>query len=163
IPLYALLGDERDLKAEFVRMLVGRTEDAASERRESFDGQLAAAIHNALFEESQEGIRIRRPAAVPELADGQPCELLPIEEILDKVKELLPDRIQRQTAQQQAAWLGRQLRKLDFRTGKVNRRDSGFYDKRAILFDREALSRLFRQFSLVTPTDFTVGTVGKSV
>src|SRR5262249_32630724 len=54
IPIYGMIADER-LKKDFAAMMEGRTDEAANEKRESFDGQIVTLIHGQLFDLDKDG------------------------------------------------------------------------------------------------------------
>ncbi|KAF0240018.1 MAG: DNA polymerase I, partial [bacterium] len=56
-------------------------------------------------------------------------------------------------------WIGKQIRKLGLLTDKIQSRKSNFYKKRAIIYNRATLSRLFNLFSLEMPIGFDVRNV----
>ncbi len=81
IPVYGMMADAR-LKTDFARMLEGRTDDAASEQRQTFDGQLTEIIHGLLFEvldESNASWRTDEKRPVPN--PGDLCLFAEIEQI----------------------------------------------------------------------------------
>jgi DNA polymerase-1 len=146
IPLYGMLGDDAGLKDDFARMLVGRSEDAANDRRESFDGELMTAIHSLIIEIDEAGNASLR---LPEPEEGKPCELVPIERVTEILNADLPEK-----RKHDARWVGKQIRKLGFTTREINRRDSDYWKKSALVFDRIKLGRLFKLFSLPISSDF---------
>lgn len=146
IPLYAMLADDASLKDEFARMLVGRSEDAANDRRESFDGELMTAIHGLLIEVDEDG---NASLNTPEPEEGKACELVPIERVTDILNADLPEKRKHDNR-----WVGRQVRKLGFSTKEITRRDSDYRKKSALVFDRSKLERFFKLFSLPVPPNF---------
>jgi DNA polymerase I-like protein with 3'-5' exonuclease and polymerase domains len=158
IPLYALLQDE-SLKSEFVEMLKTRDEADAEERHESLDGQIVGVLHDLLFETAEDGtVSWRTADNIMPPVDGQPCELLPVETITDRLNEDLPDK-----KKHQAKWIGKQVRRLELRTHKVNRRASDFYKKSVVVFDWQRLETLFIKSEHPFPPDFDGGNGGSPV
>lgn len=157
-PLYALI-DDSGLKNEFAAMMEERTSADATERQDSFDGELIAAIHSLLFSLATDGtVTTASSLGVPSPEDGKVCELVPLESITEIINRDLPEK-----RKHDEKWIGRQIRKIGLRTGKINRRASDFYDKRALIINANVLARLFKIYSLPISADFNVGNVGSSV
>jgi DNA polymerase I-like protein with 3'-5' exonuclease and polymerase domains len=150
IPLYALIQDE-SLKSEFVAMLKSRDEADAEERHESLDGQIVRILHDLLFDVAEDGtVRPRTAENILPPADGQPCELLPVETITDRLNEDLPDK-----KKHRKEWIAKQVRKLELRTKEVSRRASDVWKKSCVVYDRQRLETLFVKSSYPFPPDFT--------
>lgn len=149
IPLYALLQDQT-LKDEFIEMLKARDESDAEERQQSLDGQIVGVIHDLLFESHDDDtvtLRMKEGIAAP--ADGEPCELLPVETITERLNEDLPEK-----KKHQSNWISKQIRKLELRTQKIKRRGSDSYQKSVVVFDSGRLGKLFEIYSLPVSADF---------
>src|SRR5262249_10784382 len=74
IPIYGMITDKK-LKADFAAMLVGRTDDAKEEKKESLDGQIVCLVHSRLFNVDDDGKPSWRVKGdLPELVEGMPCE-----------------------------------------------------------------------------------------
>jgi DNA polymerase I-like protein with 3'-5' exonuclease and polymerase domains len=151
-PLFALIADA-SLKAEFIKMVKGRDEADAEERKESFDGQLVTIIHGLLFEVDEAG-EVPPRATLPE--EGKPCEAATVEAITQAINEGIAEKKQHQTR-----WIGRQLRKLGFQTAEISRRQSPVWKKSALVFDRNSFARLFKLYALPLSPDFSSGQSGQ--
>lgn len=156
-PLYAMISDSK-LKNEFIEVLKGRDAADANERQESFDGELTTAIHTLLFSNSDERLVVNNAEGISLAEDDKVCELLPLPKVVEIVNQDIPEK-----KKHDEKWIGKQLRKLGLQTGIVQRRASSFYKKRAIIYDRIVLSRLFKLFSLEMPTDFDVRNVRSDI
>jgi len=148
IPLYGLLDTDTILKADFARLLEGRTEDDTTARRDSFDGQIATIIHGLLFEVSDEGtVSLRSSEPQPE--ENKPCEAATVEMITEEMNKDLPEK-----RRHDPKWVGRQVGKLGFKRKEINRRQSENWKKTALVFDRQTFIRVFSNYSLPLPADF---------
>lgn len=146
IPLYGLLDSDTALKADFARLLEGRTEDDTTSRRDSFDGQIATIIHGLLFEVSDDGTASWRE---PQLEENKPCEAATVEMITEEMNKDLPEK-----RRHDSKWVGRQVGKLGFKRKEINRRQSENWKKTAIVLDRQTFVRVFSNYSLPLPADF---------
>ncbi|MGH9844907.1 MAG: DNA polymerase, partial [Blastocatellia bacterium] len=150
IPVYGLISDA-GLKKDFARMLETRTDDAASDKKESFDGSLISILHRLLFETDEENSTAAwKPFGnAPEPEEGKPLELATIDQITATVNETLPEKKRHDTR-----WIGRELRKLGFRSREIMRRESARYRKSAVTFERITFAEAFGNYSLPLPPDF---------
>src|SRR5262249_276396 len=126
IPIYGMIADKK-LKEDFATMMEGRTDDAAEDKQESFDGQIVALIHSRLFDVDDEGTagwKIKDD--LPELEEGKPCEGLRVDFFVDCLNEGLPEKkkIRRETFSRF------RLRPIGFKTGKLTK---GAYKRQAAL------------------------------
>ncbi len=155
IPLYGLLSND-DLKKDFVRLLEGRTDDAASEKRESLDGQLVSIIHKLLFEtvavgegeNAKEEARWRKDV-LSSLSDDKPIEAATTERITAEFNTDLPDK-----QKHDSKWIGSQLGKLAFKRKEITSRKSTNRKKMALVFDRQTFAEIFKSYNLPVPVDF---------
>lgn len=148
IPIYGMIADD-SLKKDFAAMMEGRTDDAASEKQESFDGQIVALIHSRLFDVLDDGTaKWKVKGDLPELEEGKPCEGLRTELIADLLNENLPDK-----KKVNPATFGRyRLRPLGF---KMKQLTKGAYKNRAaIVYSGGTFADIFKNFSLPVPGDF---------
>ncbi|NOT64262.1 MAG: hypothetical protein HOP19_28940, partial [Acidobacteria bacterium] len=157
IPVYGLIGDA-NLKAEFARMLEGRTEDAAGEKQQTFDGRLVDIVHRLLFdvdgEEEKETVTWKKFDEDAKPVEGKPIVFARVEQIVEVLNEGRSEK-----KRYDAPWIGRELSKIGLKRKKIKSRSEELRDKPAIIFDREAFRRVFGNFSLPLPPEFTVPTV----
>ncbi len=93
IPIYSVL-DSDEIKADFIRRLQSRTEDAASQSAETIEGQIARAVHSRLFAETDTGDLVMREYS-PEIScgvEGKPDERLTNSAISEEVNKGLTDK-----------------------------------------------------------------------
>ena len=152
IPLYALLPDQ-DMKDDFVAMLKARHEADAGDRQQSLDGQIIRAMHDLLFSISEsDEVVWRNEKTIEAPIDGVVCEYLLVEEIAATINA---EREQNHAPKLvNAPWIGILVRRLELTTKGILRRASPFHKKRAVVFDRRRLGKLFEIYSLPLPPDF---------
>lgn len=149
IPVYGLTTDVR-LKADFARMLEGRTDDAADDKKDSFDGLLVRTVHRLLFDTDEEDKATWKDFGNnPAPAEGQPLDLASIEQITATINEGMPEK-KRYTDK----WISRELGKIGFKRKLVKRRASLHYQKSAVVFARDSFENLFGNYFLPLPSDF---------
>lgn len=149
IPVYGMIDDD-GLKKDFARMLEGRTDDAASEKQESFDGLLVSVVHGLLFDIDDDEKTTWKPFGnLPEPEEGKPLELASVEQITATINEGLPEK-KRYTDR----WISREMGKLGFKRQLVKRRQSPHYQKSAVVFARDTFENVFGNYSLPLPPDF---------
>ncbi|MCI0389108.1 MAG: DNA polymerase [Acidobacteria bacterium] len=148
IPIYGMIDDE-GLKKDFAAMLEGRTDDAKEEKKESFDGQIAGLIHGRLFDVDDEGqAKWKIKGDLLKLEEGEPCEALRAELLVDLLNEGLPEKKKINGA----TFSRYRLRPLGFKTKQL---PSGAYRGRtAIIYSRVSFAHIFETFSLPVPGDF---------
>lgn len=152
IPLYALI-DDKNLKGEFARMLETRTEDAAEERKVSFDGQLVSIIHGLLFDiegERAEAKATWRSEDLFEPIEGEPLENATIEAITETFNAGLPEK-----KKYDSRWIGKQLSKLGFKRREIFSRKSSKRKKTAVVFERQIFTTIFGSYILPLPSSFS--------
>ncbi|MBL8189230.1 MAG: hypothetical protein JNK38_14575 [Acidobacteria bacterium] len=149
IPVYGLITDA-SLKDDFARMLEGRTDDATSDKQESFDGQLAAIVHRLLFEvKDDETVVWKDFGNYPPPEEGIPLELASIEQITATINDGLSEK-----KRHSDNWISRELGKLGFKRKLVKRRASIHYQKSAVIFARDTFAKVFGNYFLPLPADF---------
>lgn len=148
IPIYGMITDEK-LKADFARMLEGRTADAEEDKKESFDGQIVTLIHSRLFDIDDDGkASWKVEGDLPKLEEGEPCEGLRTEFFVDTLNESLPEK-----KKIHSATFGRyQLRPLGFKTKQLPK--GAYKGRTAIIYSRGVFANIFQTFSLPVPEDF---------
>jgi DNA polymerase I-like protein with 3'-5' exonuclease and polymerase domains len=155
VPLYALL-DSDEVKDIFVSQLQTRTKDVIDERSESLDGKLVAVIHSLIFDEDEDG-NLKYVEYSPEMVteqEGKPDERLVTAAITDEINSDLPEK--RKHAPE---FVGKVLTGIELKADKITRRKSPNFQKRAVKFNRELLTKLFVKYNLAVLPDFTVITV----
>lgn len=159
IPLYALITDD-ETKKDFINLLKGRDETLSEEKNLSLDGDVIDKIHTLLFEVFTEEngemtVELNRKefSAIP--ADGEICEKLRVEKLLSMINANRPKEIA-------AQYFGKVLLGLGLHTKKITRRSSEHRLKKAVIFDRNTLINLFKNFKLPFPDNFNVTNVTKN-
>lgn len=148
IPVYGMIADAR-LKTDFARMLEGRTDDAASEQRQTFDGQLTEIVHGLLFavsDESKASWRTDEKRSVPN--PGELCLFAEIEEVDSQING---DGRSEKERKSDLRKLGLAIRKLGFKTRQESKGE--WRKRRFLVYDPEAFSRQFQTYSLPVPED----------
>lgn len=149
IPVYGLM-DDVQLKKDFAQMLESRTDDAASEKQESFDGLLVATVHRLLFDvDDDDQATWKDFGSNPAPEEGQPLDLASVEQITATLNEGQPDK-----KKYTDKWISRELGKLGFKRKLVKRRKSLHYQKSAVVFARDNFAKAFGNYSLPLPPDF---------
>jgi DNA polymerase I-like protein with 3'-5' exonuclease and polymerase domains len=147
IPIYGMI-DDKSLKADFAKMMEGRTDEAKDDKKETLDGQLVDMIHSRLFDIDDDGnASWKVKGDLPELIEGEPCEGLRTAFLTD---ELNRDVLQKK--QIKAQNLGRYyLKPLGFQTRQLSR---GAYKRQmAVVYSRCTFANVFKNFSLPVPRD----------
>lgn len=161
IPLYGMLAEDRKLKADLARMLEGRTDDARSDKKDSFDGQIVSIIHGLLFDtEDEEGERKsiwRKTDSLFKPEEGKPLDTVTIERITEQVNNDLPEK-----KKHDSRWIGKQVVKLGFRRTEITSRQSANRKKSAVIFDPHVFTGIFTSFGLPLPGDFHPATPDQS-
>jgi hypothetical protein len=130
-------------------MMEVRTNDAAHEKKESFDGQIVALIHSRIFDVDDKGNVTKKAGAdAPDFKDSEPCEALAIPKLAEFLNDGLPDK-----KKVDPRWLGKQCRSLGFLTKEITKA-SPYRKKSAIVSDQASIKRVFANFSLPIPQDF---------
>jgi DNA polymerase I-like protein with 3'-5' exonuclease and polymerase domains len=159
IPIYSVL-DSDEIKADFIRRLQSRTEDAASQSAETIEGQLARAVHSRLFTETGTGenvVTVMREYS-PEIfcgVEGKPDERLTTSSISEEVNKGLTDK-----ESHDARYIGKVLSNMDLKSARVSRRASPAYKQRALNFNSQRLISMFAEYRLPFPPDFDGGNGG---
>jgi DNA polymerase I-like protein with 3'-5' exonuclease and polymerase domains len=151
VPLYALL-DSAEVKDVFVSQLQTRTTDVIDERSQSLDGKLVAIIYARIFDEDEDG-NLKYVEYSPEMVteqEGKPDERLTISAITDEINSDLPEK-RKHTPE----FVGKVLSGIELKADKITRRKSPNFQKRAVKFNRELLSKLFIKYNLAILPDFT--------
>jgi DNA polymerase I-like protein with 3'-5' exonuclease and polymerase domains len=152
VPLYALL-DSEEVKNVFVSQLQNRTKDVLDERSQSLDGKLVAVIHSRIFTEDEDG-NLKYVEYAPEMItgqDGKPDERLLTAAITDEINSDLPEK-----RKHTPDFVGKVLSGIELKADKITRRKSPNFQKRAVKFNRELLSKLFVKYNLAILPDFSV-------
>ncbi len=159
IPIFSVI-DSPEIKAEFIKQLQSRTEDAAANAGETVEGQIARVIHSRLFTETDDGKTILREYddALIQNQEGSPDERLTTASITDGVNSNLTEK-----EKHDAKYIGKVLSNMDLKSAYIQRRLSPNYKKRAVKFNRERLCSMFAEFNLVSPAVFDVRNVRSDV
>lgn len=159
IPLYALISDQ-DVKAKFVRQLQARSVEYAEDKKATSDGNLVDVIHSRLFVESGNGetTYLDYSADLNVRDEGKPDERLTVPAIVEDMNSRHPSKYPYTNAS-----VGKKLSGLGLRTAQIQRRQSGNYKKRAVVWDETRLCNLFADYNLPVPPDFAVRTVRSDV
>lgn len=133
-PLLALT-DDPVLRNDFIRLLQDADKVRVSEKLETLDGEIVQAIHEIIFDEN---------GKVQILFDhGVLCQDLRVEQILEAINA---DRKEKDKID--ARRMGQLLnRNFKLKTKKIDVRNE-HRDKKALIFDCQALGKLFENFSL---------------
>jgi DNA polymerase-1 len=159
VPLYALL-DSDEVKDNFVTRLQTRTRDVIDERSQSLDANLVRIIHARIFTEDEDG-NLKYVECAPEMVtsqEGKPDERLAIAAITEEINSDLPDK-----RKHTSVYIGTVLSGIDLKADRIARRKSPNYQKRAVKFKGELLSKLFIKYNLPILPNFTVSTVSSEV
>lgn len=159
VPLYALL-DSGEVKDNFVARLQTRTKDVIDERSQSLDGKLIEIIYSRIFtiDEDEKLKYVEYDATMVIGQEGKPDERLTIAAITDEINSDLPEK-RKHTPE----FVGKILSGIDLKADRIARRKSPNYQKRAVKFKRELLSKLFVKYNLLVLPNSTVSTVSSKI
>lgn len=155
--LFALI-DDKDIKEQFTNLLRNRDDVLREEKENTLDGQIVQAIHTILFtiDEPRAGhVEVTLSISLP--IDGEICEHLRLEKLLSMVNSDRPNK-----NEISSQWFGKQISGLGLRTKKILRRNSDHRTQKAIVFDLERLSLLFRLHGQPVSDEFNVTNVTKT-
>jgi len=127
----------------------GRTDDAAAEKRDSFEGQIVSLIHGCLFDVGEDGTAARKVnKGLPALEEGKPWEGLRVDFLVDRLNEGVPEKkkILNKTFSRY------KLRPLGFKTQKLTKGEHK--DQRAVVYSSDTFAVIFKNYSLPIPGDF---------
>ncbi|MGI8495194.1 MAG: DUF3854 domain-containing protein [Pyrinomonadaceae bacterium] len=154
-PLFALIESE-DIKREFITLLKGREAVLAEEKGLSIDGQIIDKIHTLFFDTDDKDATVLNAKNFTKLpAESEICEQLTVERLLGMMNANRPKEID-------AGVFGKMIFGLGLKTKKITSRSSEHRLKKAIVFDIERLTYLFRIYNLPVSAEFTVTTVTKN-
>src|SRR5262249_54650309 len=148
IPIYGMITDE-GLKKDFATMMELRTNDAAEDKKETFDGQIVTLIHSRLFDVVDGGaVRWKIKGDLPELVEGEPCEGLRVDFLVDSLNEGVPEK----KRIHKASFSRYKLKPIGFKTKPLTK--GAFRDSKAIVYCVGSFAEIFKIFSLPVPEDF---------
>jgi Bifunctional DNA primase/polymerase, N-terminal len=149
IPLYGLINDQK-VKDDYLKTLEARSENEAEDRRATRDGKLITIIHGILFEitksedGSEEKAKWRAEIKAEEIVEGEPYELLSVEEITKKFN----DGIKKKKWQRQPNTVGGYLGALGLRRRRRYIKKSPTKGPTSVVWEWEKLTNLFTDLRL---------------
>ncbi len=148
-PLYAMIRDE-NLRRDFAVMLKQRSNADTEERRDSLDGHLVQAMHDLLVESKTDESGSEVPKLKGEFKEGEPCALLTVEAITNKLNKDKPEK-----DHLKKEFVSKTLSKLELERRKINARQE-HRGKSAVLFNKQRLAQLFMNYDLPVPIELLV-------
>lgn len=146
IPLFAIIEDE-ETRGEYIALLKGHDKVLIEQKQQTIDGEIVDLIHAILFDEDENGIKwnSRNIDSAPE--QDKVCEALTTERLHGAINAKRQKEIE-------IRYFGKLIIGLGLHTKKILRRDSDHRDKKAIVFDYNRLSYLFKMYDLNSTPEF---------